>query len=142
MENPSSQIITPAWIPGIIWMVAGLGLLAIGAILWFHLPYLLFLDEWHALWAMAALTIGLFTGQVLFDRLVDWIIQTQTDRPHLILARFGWTTLAIMSVAMAIGFTIKLIGWGNAMIGLLNLSLGIAFLWSSRQFWRFNTINN
>ncbi|MEX6776513.1 hypothetical protein [Limnospira fusiformis] len=142
MENPSSPIIPPAWIAGIIWMFAGMGLLAIGAILWFHLPYLLFLDEWHALWAMVSLTIGLFTGQVLFDRLVDWIREPQTDTLHPILARFGWITLAILSVAIAIGFTMKLIGWGNAMIGLLNLSFGIAFLWSSRQFWRFDTTNN
>ncbi|MEB3887364.1 hypothetical protein [Lyngbya sp. CCY1209] len=49
MENAPKSM-TPIWIAGsIILRGVGLGLFALGGILWFHLPYLLFLDEWHAL---------------------------------------------------------------------------------------------
>lgn len=136
MENTPKST-TPIRIAGGIWTGVGLGLFALGGILWFHLPYLLFLDEWHALWGTVALTIGLFAGQILFDRLVDWIRSGES-----VLQRFGWVASAILSTAIAIEAGMRFLGWGTATVGLANLAFGIAFLWSCRRFWGRPSIPN
>lgn len=42
---------------GLVWTLTGLTFVGIGSIYWFHFPYLLYLDEWHFLWAVVALSI-------------------------------------------------------------------------------------
>jgi hypothetical protein len=115
-------------------------LISLGAIRWFHFPYLLFLDEWHFLWLMVALSCGLILSQFILDPIITqnisrFLIQKEGEslttelKIVVISAILGGLGIMILEVIMIL--------WGisSALRGLVNLGLGMSGLWSSRFYW-------
>lgn len=122
-------------IMGLIWTVTGLTFLGFGLIYWFHFPYLLYLDEWHFLWAMVALSMGLITGWVL-DLVADSMIDRLFTQPDLnLLKAIELKPLILLLILISCGIFLKDIALSRAMQGLVDLALGTAFVWSSRKYW-------
>lgn len=124
----------------IIWSFLGILELSLGAFRWFHFPYLLFLDEWHFIWASVPLACGLFLSQLVLDQFtclsVSRLILSDNDQQltvefKQILTQFIFALLGIILLEMIV------ILWGvsSALRGLVHLGIGISFLWSSRFYW-------
>ncbi|MGB3534885.1 MAG: hypothetical protein WBA13_15405 [Microcoleaceae cyanobacterium] len=120
--------------------IIGLIEISLGSVRWFHFPYLLFLDEWHFLWATVALTCGLCLSQIILDqisysnlsRIMLSDSETQSDfelKQFLIKIILGILGIIILE------FIMRLCGLSSALRGLGNLGIGISCLWSSRVYW-------
>jgi hypothetical protein len=125
---------------GIIWSASGMIAVSLGAVRWFHFPYLLFLDEWHFVWASVPLACGLFFSQLILDQFtrfkVSGLILSDNEqqltlefRQILIQFLLGLLGIILLEVIMIL--------WGisSALRGLVNLGIGIPCLWSSRFYW-------
>ncbi|MGB3404913.1 MAG: hypothetical protein WBA77_19675 [Microcoleaceae cyanobacterium] len=112
----------------------------IGAVRWFHFPYFFFLDEWHFLWLMVALSCGLILSLFILDPLIiqnlsQLLIPTSRDTFATELK-----TVLISTILGILGMIILesiMILWGisSALRGLVNLGVGVSWLWSSRFYW-------
>lgn len=133
MNNQSQPTLT---IISLLWTLIGLTFLVLGSIYWFHFPYLLYLDEWHLLWAIASLCIGLVIGWIL-DLVADSVINRLLTQAHLNgFQILDLKTLILLFLLISSGFFLKNIILSRAMQGLVDLALGTAFIWSSRNYWR------
>ncbi len=119
----------------LLWTLTGLTFVGFGSIYWFHFPYLLYLDEWHFLWAMVALCMGLITGWVL-DLVADSVIERLLNQPDLnLLNAIALNPLILLLILISCGIFLQDIVLSRAMQGLVDLALGTAFIWSSRKYW-------
>lgn len=123
----------------VFWTILGLTFFGLGLTDWFHLPYLIYLDEWHFLWAMVSVCIGLITGWIL-DLVAQTVIQqslVKTDINHKINFRqiIGVKPLILLIVLIGLGTMLPLIGFTLPLQGLVDLALGTAFLWSCYRYW-------
>lgn len=114
--------------------------ITLGAVRWFHFPYLFFLDEWHFLWLTVALTCGLifslfFLDNFLIKGLSKIIITNNLDSlaPPLKLV-FISSMFCILGISL---IELVMILWGvsSALRGLVNIGVGVSCLWSSRFYW-------
>jgi hypothetical protein len=127
-------------IAAVIWTVVGSGLLAMGALFWFHLPYLGFLDREHLLIGSAALGVGLLKGKFVLDRMANRVIErvetlAEPNPFKSVFQMFGAKTLALIAAMMGIGIVLRVAGVSFEIRGLIYLAVGIALLWSSRCYW-------
>lgn len=123
----------------VFWTILGLTFFGLGLTDWFHLPYLIYLDEWHFLWAMVSVCIGLITGWIL-DLVAQTVIQqslVKTDINHKInfWQILGVKPLILLIVLIGLGTMLPLIGFTLPLQGLVDLALGTAFLWSCYRYW-------
>jgi hypothetical protein len=127
-------------IAAVIWTVVGSGLLAMGALFWFHLPYLGFLDRNHLSIGGAALGVGLLKGKFVLDRTANGVIEridtlAEPNPFKSVFQMFGAKTLALIAAMMGIGIVLRVAGVSFEVRGLIYLAVGIALLWSSRCYW-------
>ena len=119
---------------GLFWTLTGLTFVGFGLIYWFHFPYLLYLDEWHFLWAIVALSMGLITGWVL-DLVAESMIERLLTKPDLSLFNaIELKPLILLLILISCGIFLKDIALSRAMQGLVDLALGTALIWSSRKY--------
>ncbi|MFM6192507.1 MAG: hypothetical protein ACKPEN_02755 [Planktothrix sp.] len=123
----------------VFWTILGLTFFGLGLTDWFHLPYLIYLDEWHFLWAMVSVCIGLITGWIL-DLVAQTVIQqslVKTDINHKInfWQILGVKPLILLIVLIGLGTMFPLIGFTLPLQRLVDLALGTAFLWSCYRYW-------
>lgn len=129
---------------GLLWTLTGLTFGVFGSIYWFHFPYLLYLDEWHFLWAIVALCIGIVTSWAL-DLVAHSIINPLLTQPNVsVFKLIDLKTLIILIILISCGIFLKDIAVSRAMQGLVDLALGTAFVWSSRKYWSlvFSPLNH
>jgi hypothetical protein len=127
-------------IAAVIWTVVGSGLLAMGSLFWFHLPYLGFLDRYHLFIGSAALGVGLLKGKFVLDRTANGVIErantlSEPNPFKSVFQMFGAKTLALIAAMMGIGIVLRVAGVSFEVRGLIYLAVGIALLWSSRRYW-------
>ncbi len=144
MESPISQIGLSRqqhlWIAGLIWTVVGAGLLTMGSVFWFHLPYLGDLDTRHLAIGMAAIAVGLAKGRFVLDktanRVIDRTDNLQEANPlKSIFQMFGVKTIALIASMMGIGLILRMAGMSYEIRGLVYLAVGTALLWSCFRYW-------
>jgi hypothetical protein len=122
------------------WSFLGIMGVSLGAVRWFHFPYLLFLDEWHFLWASVALACGLFLSQLIVDQFTSFSVSrlVLSDNEQQLTLEFKQIfTQLILGLLGIILLEVIMILWGisSALRGLVNLGIGISCLWSSRFYW-------
>jgi hypothetical protein len=127
-------------IAGLIWTTVGAGLLAMGSVFWFHLPYLGFLDRTHLLVGGAALGVGLLKGNFILDRTANRVIErvgtlAEPNPFKSVFQMFGAKTLALIVAMMGIGIILRVSGVSFEVRGLIYLAVGVALVWSSRRYW-------
>jgi hypothetical protein len=144
MESSSPQIGLSRqqhlWIAGLIWTVVGAGLLTMGSVFWFHLPYLGDLDVRHLGIGMAAIAVGLAKGRFVLDktanRVIDRTANLQEANPlKSIFQMFGVKTIALIASMMGIGLILRMAGMSYEIRGLIYLAVGTALLWSCVRYW-------
>ncbi len=123
-----------------IWTVVGAGLLTMGSVFWFHLPYLGDLDARHLGIGGAALTVGLLKGKFVLDKTAARVIDRTTDLNEAnpfksIFQMFGGKTIALIASMMGIGVILRAAGVSFEIRGLIYLAVGAALLWSCRKYW-------
>jgi len=128
------------WIAALLWMLVGTGLLTMGAVFWFHFPYMGFLDARHLGWGAIALSIGLLKGKLILDRtanrVIDRVETLQEPNPlKSIFQMFGAKTIALIVAMMGIGIGLRLAGVSFEIRGLIYIAVGAALLWSCRRYW-------
>jgi len=128
------------WIAAVIWTLVGAGLLTMGLLFWFHLPYLGFLDAEHLEFGAIALTVGLLKGKIVLDRTANRVIERvetlQEPNPFKsIYQMFGTKTIALIATMMLIGLGLRIAGVSYEIRGLIYLAVGAALLWSCRCYW-------
>lgn len=128
------------WIAAIIWTVVGAGLLTMGGVFWFHLPYLGDLDTQHLSIGGAALTIGLLKGRFVLDktagRVIDRVETLQESNPFKsVFQMFGVKTILLILAMIGIGVALRLAGVSYEIRGLIYLAVGAGLLWSCRRYW-------
>lgn len=128
------------WIAGLIWTVVGAGLLTMGSVFWFHLPYLGDLDARHLAIGMAAIALGLVKGRFVLDKTAGRVIARTEDlkEPNplkSIFQMFGVKTIALIASMMGIGLALRMAGMSYEMRGLIYLAVGTALLWSCARYW-------
>lgn len=128
------------WIAAAIWTIVGAGLLTMGLLFWFHLPYLGFLDAEHLGFGAIALFIGVIKGKVVLDRtanrVIDRVESLQEPNPFKsIFQMFGGKTIALIATMMLIGLVLRIAGVSYEIRGLIYLAVGAALLWSCRRYW-------
>ena len=128
------------WIAAAIWTLVGAGLLVMGAVFWFHLPYLGFLDWQHLGWGSLALTVGLAKGKLILDRTANRVIDrvetlAEPNPCKSVLQMFGVKTILLILAMMGIGIVLRLAGVSFEIRGLIYLAVGTALLWSCRRYW-------
>ncbi|MER3434494.1 MAG: hypothetical protein C4288_13980 [Leptolyngbya sp. ERB_1_1] len=128
------------WIAALIWTLVGTGLLTMGLLFWFHLPYLGFLDAEHLGFGAIALTGGLIKGKIVLDRTANRVIERvetlQEPNPlKSIYQMFGTKTIALIVTMMLIGLGLRIAGVSYEIRGLIYLAVGAALLWSCRCYW-------
>lgn len=123
----------------VFWTLLGVIFFVLGLTDWFHLPYLIYLDEWHFLWALVSVCIGLITGWIL-----DLVAQTVSEQilvkkdinPKINFWQIlGVKPLLLLIVLIGLGTMLPLIGFTLPLQGLVDLALGTAFLWSCYRYW-------
>ena len=111
-----------------------------GSVLWFHFPYLLFLDQWHFLWATVALSCGLILSQLILDQLavlsLSRLLLSENERgiylelqQNLVKILLGILGIILIEVIM------RWLGVSSALRGLVILAMSTSLLWSSRLYW-------
>jgi hypothetical protein len=128
-------------IAGLLWTMVGAGLLTMGAVFWFHLPYLGFLDRQHLAIGSLAIGIGLLKGKVILDRTANRVIArvdtlSEPNPLKSIGQMFGWKTIALILSMMGIGILLRRVGVSFEIRGLIYLAVGVALLWSCRRYWQ------
>lgn len=128
------------WIAATIWTIVGAGLLTMGLLFWFHLPYLGFLDAEHLGFGSIALTVGLIKGKVVLDRTANRVIErVETLREpnpfKSVFSMFGVKTITLIATMMLIGLALRIAGVSYEIRGLIYLAVGAALLWSCRRYW-------
>lgn len=128
------------WIAALIWMLVGAGLLTMGAVFWFHFPYLGSLDAKHLGYGVAALSVGLIKGKLILDKTANRVISRvetlQEPNPFKsIFQMFGAKTIALILAMMGIGLILRWAGVSFEIRGLIYLAVGTALLWSCRRYW-------
>jgi hypothetical protein len=128
------------WIAGLIWTVVGTGLLTMGGLFWFHLPYLGDLDPRHLGIGAIAITIGLLKGKFVLDKTAGRVIARadtlQEPNPFKsVFKMFGGKTIALIASMMGIGYGLRVAGVSYEIRGLIYLAVGTALLWSCRNYW-------
>ncbi|MCU0547829.1 MAG: hypothetical protein MUC48_00645 [Leptolyngbya sp. Prado105] len=128
------------WIAAVIWTFVGAGLLTMGLLFWFHLPYLGFLDAEHLGFGSVALAVGLIKGKVILDRTANRVIERvdtlQEPNPFKsVFQMFGGKTIALIAAMMLIGLGLRIAGVSFEIRGLIYLAVGAALLWSCRRYW-------
>jgi hypothetical protein len=128
------------WIAALIWTVVGAGLLTMGLLFWFHLPYLGDLDARHLTIGGLAIVIGLLKGKFVLDktagRVIDRANTLQAVNPaKSIFQMFGGKTIGFIGAMMFIGYLLRVAGVSYEVRGLVYLAVGPALLWSSRNYW-------
>jgi hypothetical protein len=123
-----------------IWTLVGAGLLTMGSVFWFHLPYLGFLDRQHLLGGAIALGVGLIKGRLILDRTANRVIEridtlTEPNPFKSVFQMFGAKTLALILAMMGIGIVLRVVGVSFEVRGLIYLAVGCALLWSCRRYW-------
>jgi hypothetical protein len=127
------------WIAAGIWIVVGLGLLAMGLIFWFHFPYLGFLDAQHVSIGVIAAGVGLFKGKFILEktagRTIDRVADLNEPNPlKSVYQMFGGKTIALILSMMGIGIVLRVAGVSFEVRGLIYIAVGIALLWSCRRY--------
>ncbi|BAS55214.1 hypothetical protein NIES2135_55180 [Leptolyngbya boryana NIES-2135] len=127
-------------IAGAIWTFVGAGLLAMGLLFWFHLPYLGFLDAQHLGFGSLALSVGLIKGKFVLDRTANRVIERaetlQEPNPiKSVFQLFGGKTIALIATMMLFGLGLRIAGVSYEIRGLIYLAVGAALLWSCRRYW-------
>lgn len=128
------------WIAAGIWTLVGAGLLMMGLVFWFHLPYLGFLDQRHLLGGTAALSVGLVKGKLILDRtagrVIDRVETLQEPNPFKsVWQMFGTKTIVLILAMMSIGIVLRIAGVSFEVRGLIYIAVGIGLLWSCRRYW-------
>jgi hypothetical protein len=128
-------------IAGLIWTVVGAGLLTMGGLFWFHLPYLGDLDPQRLGIGTIAMTVGLLKGKFVLDktagRVIDRIATLAEPNPFKsIFQMFGGKTIALIAAMMGIGYALRAAGVSYEIRGLVYLAVGAGLLWSCRNYWR------
>ncbi len=127
------------WIAAAIWIVVGIGLLTMGAIFWFHFPYLGFLDREHLGLGSLALGVGLLKGNFILAKTAARTIDrvetlTETNPFKSILQMFGGKTIALILSMMGIGVILRAAGVSFEIRGLIYIAVGTALLWSAQKY--------
>ncbi len=141
LKRPGLSVRGHLAIAAVLWTVVGAGLLTMGAVFWFHLPYLGFLDRYHFLVGGMALGVGLLKGQFVLNRTANRVIDRVQDlaEPNplkSVFQMFGWKTILLILSMMGIGVALRWAGVSFEVRGLIYLAVGLALLWSSRCYWR------
>jgi hypothetical protein len=128
-------------IAALIWTVVGTGLLTMGGLFWFHLPYLGDLDSRHLAIGGLAVAVGLLKGKFVLDKTAGRVVERanalQEPNPaKSIFQMFGGKTIALVGSMMFIGYLLRVTGVSYEIRGLVYLAVGPALLWSSRNYWR------
>jgi hypothetical protein len=128
-------------IAGLLWTVVGAGLLTMGGVFWFHLPYLGFLDREHLAIGGLAMVIGLIKGKFILDRTANRVIErvdtlSEPNPLKSIGQMFGLKTIALILAMMGIGVVLRIAGVSFEIRGLIYLAVGVALLWSCRRYWQ------
>jgi uncharacterized protein YacL len=127
------------WIAAAIWILVGTGLLAMGAIFWFHFPYLGFLDREHIGFGSLAVGVGLLKGKFILEktaaRTIDRVDNlTETNPLKSIVQMFGGKTIALILSMMGIGIILRAAGVSFEIRGLIYIAVGTALLWSCQRY--------
>lgn len=123
-----------------LWTAVGIGLLSMGLVFWFHLPYLGFLDWQHLSGGAIALSVGLLKGKVILDRTANRVIErvdtlAEPNPVKSIFQMFGGKTIALILAMMGIGIILRLAGVSFEIRGLIYIAVGMALIWSCRRYW-------
>jgi hypothetical protein len=127
------------WIAAAIWVVVGIGLLAMGSIFWFHFPYLGFLDRQHLGFGSLALGVGLLKGNFILTKTATRTIErvehlAEPNPLKSIFQMFGIKTIALILAMMGIGIVLRVAGVSFEIRGLIYIAVGTALLWSARKY--------
>jgi hypothetical protein len=127
-------------IAAFIWTVVGAGLLTMGGLFWFHLPYLGDLDPRHLSIGAIALGVGLAKGKFVLDktagRVIERVETLQEPNPFKsVYQMFGAKTIALIASMMGIGYGLRAAGVSYEIRGLIYLAVGAGLLWSCRNYW-------
>jgi hypothetical protein len=127
------------WIAAGIWIIVGLGLLAMGAIFWFHLPYLGFVDAQHLSIGALAVGVGWLKGKLILEktaaRTIDRVENLTEPNPFKsVFQMFGIKTIALILSMMGIGIILRIAGVSFEIRGLIYIAVGIALLWSCQKY--------
>ncbi|MEB3293167.1 MAG: hypothetical protein VKJ24_08395 [Synechococcales bacterium] len=128
------------WIAALIWTLVGAGLLTMGSMFWFHLPYLGDLDSRHLGFGAIALTVGLLKGKFVLDktagRVIDRTATLQEANPlKSVFQMFGAKTIGLILSMIGLGVLLRLAGVSYELRGLVYLAVGTGLLWSCRRYW-------